>query len=105
MGNKPPKGRPLLILATTSERSVLQQLQLNFSAEIPVPNVRQEELPHIMRESGQFSDQDIHRALGEIGDFTGGVGIKQVKLAIRTAVQDEDRVGRFVEVIGDKIHR
>lgn len=36
MDNKPPKGRPLLVLATTSERTVLQQLQLHFKAQIAV---------------------------------------------------------------------
>lgn len=104
MGNKPPKGRPLLIIATTSERSVLQQLQLKFNAEIAIPNVRQNELPQIMEQSGEFSSQDIQRAVSEIGDFPGGVGIQQVILAIQTAVQDPDRVGRFVEVMGEKIH-
>ncbi|KAF2173856.1 hypothetical protein M409DRAFT_16126 [Zasmidium cellare ATCC 36951] len=104
MGNKPPKGRPLLVIATTSERSVLQQLQLKFNAEIAIPNVRPEELPQIMQQSGEFSNQDIQRAVSEIGDFPGGVGIQQAILAIQTAVQDSDRVGRFVEVMGEKIH-
>merc|ERR1711939_759780 len=78
MENKPPKGRPLLILATTSERTILQQLQLNFMAHIPVPNVQtQQELAHIMQESGAFSAPD--------------------------AMQDPDRTGRFAEVIGEAV--
>jgi vesicle-fusing ATPase len=106
MQNKPPKGRPLLIFATTSSRSVLQQLQLDFSAQIPVPNVQtQSELQVIMRQSGVFSDSDINRALGEIEETTGSktinVGVSSILLAIQTAKQDQDKTGRFAEVLSE----
>ncbi|GAB7366660.1 hypothetical protein MBLNU230_g8643t1 [Neophaeotheca triangularis] len=109
MENKPPKGRPLLIIATTSERTVLQQLQLNFKAQIAVPNVRNlQELGAIMHESGAFEEADIHRALSEIKETTNtdgyvGVGIQTVQLSIETAMQDPDRTGRFVEAICEAI--
>ncbi|KAK5124403.1 hypothetical protein LTR85_001620 [Meristemomyces frigidus] len=108
MDNKPPKGRPLLVLATTSERTVLQQLQLNFKAQIAVPNVQtQQELAHIMQESGAFSSTDVQRAIGEIEQTTGSrninVGVEGVLLGIQTAMQDEDRTGRFAEVISEAI--
>ena len=106
MQNKPPKGRPLLILATTSSRSVLQQLQLEFSAQIPVPNVQtQSELAVVMKQSGVFSDSDINRALGEVEETTGSktinVGVSSVLLAIQTAKQDQDKTGRFAEVLSE----
>jgi len=106
MQNKPPKGRPLLIFATTSSRSVLQQLQLDFSAQIPVPNVQtQSELQVIMKQSGVFSDSDINRALGEIEETTGSktinVGVSSILLAIQTAKQDQDKTGRFAEVLSE----
>ncbi|KAK3068438.1 transport between ER and Golgi ATPase protein [Teratosphaeriaceae sp. CCFEE 6253] len=109
MENKPPRGRPLLILATTSERTVLQQLQLGFNMQIAVPNVNTlEELAHIMRESGAFEGRgEIERVLGELEETTGGkgvgVGIQQVLLLIQTAMQTSDRGGRFVEVMGEAI--
>lgn len=108
MENKPPKGRPLLILATTSERTVLQQLQLNFKAQIAVPNVQtQQELAHIMLESGAFEPQDVQRVMMEIEQTTQrneiGVGVQQVLLGIQTAMQDQDRAGRFAEVICENI--
>jgi len=108
MDNKPPKGRPLLIIATTSERTVLQQLQLNFKAQIAVPNVRtQQELAYIMQESGTFGDADIQRAIAEIEDTTQSrevnVGVQQVLLAVQTAMQDSDRPGRFAEVMSEAI--
>jgi vesicle-fusing ATPase len=106
MQNKPPKGRPLLIFATTSSRSVLQQLQLDFSAQIPVPNVQtQSELAVIMKQSGVFSDSDINRAIGEIEETTGSktinVGVSSILLAIQTAKQDQDKTGRFAEVVSE----
>ncbi|KAK5115578.1 hypothetical protein LTR62_001237 [Meristemomyces frigidus] len=108
MENKPPKGRPLLIIATTSERTVLQQLQMYFKMQIPVPNVQtQAELGVIMRDSGLFSDSDVQRAIGEIEESVGGrgvgVGVQQVLLCMQTAMQDQDRTGRFVEVLGEAI--
>lgn len=106
MQNKPPKGRPLLIFATTSSRSVLQQLQLEFSAQIPVPNVQtQSELAVVMKQSGVFSDSDINRALGEVEETTGtktiNVGVSGILLAIQTAKQDQDKTGRFAEVLSE----
>jgi vesicle-fusing ATPase len=108
MANKPPKARPLLILATTSERTVMQQLQLNFMAQIAVPNVQtQQELAHIMQESGAFQPNDIQRAIGEIESVIGsrdiGVGVAQILLGVQTAMQDPDRAGRFAEVMCDAI--
>lgn len=108
MDNKPPKGRPLLIIATTSERTVLQQLQLYFKAQIAVPNVlSQQELAHVMQESGAFGPSDVQRVIGEIEETTGkrelGVGIQQVLLGIQTAMQDSDRAGRFAEVMCEAI--
>jgi len=109
MEQKPPKGRPLLILATTSERTVLQQLQLAFKAQIAVPNLQtQAELAHVMRESGQFDEEGIRRAIGEIEATTGGknigVGIQQIILSIQTAMQDPDRAGRFAEVMCEAVN-
>jgi vesicle-fusing ATPase len=110
MDNKPPKGRPLLILATTSSRTVLQQLELEFNEEIAVPNVQsQQELAHIMQESGAFDQNDIQRAIGEIEQTMQnkniGVGVQQILLGIQTAKQDPDRAGRFVEVMCENIAR
>lgn len=89
MKNKPPKARPLLILATTSEKTVMNQLQLEFRAQIAVPNVRtQQELGHIMQESRAFEESDIRRAIGEIEETTQsrdiGVGVSQILLGVQT---------------------
>jgi vesicle-fusing ATPase len=100
----------LLIFVTTTERSVLTQLDLfsRFDAEIAVPNVNsQQELAHILRASGAFEDRDQQRAISEIEEITGGkeigVGIKKILTGIETAKQDQDVPGRFARVMSRAI--
>jgi vesicle-fusing ATPase len=105
MAKQPPEGRPLLILATTSQRTIMQQLELDFIFEIPVPNLRtQQELHRVMKESGAFDDEAIRRAIGEIEAVTGakeiGVGIKQILLAMEgAALGSDDPAIRFAEIM------
>ena len=101
---QPPKGRRLLVLATSSERAVLQQLDLfsSFDADIAVPNVRgYDELAYILQQAGGL--QDAERAVDELRRTTGrdevGVGIKKILLGMETARQDRDVAGRFASVI------
>ena len=102
----------MLILATTTERSVLQQLDLfsRFDAEIPVPNVNsQRELGFILEESRAFPSSDqVKSAIDEIQATTGGsevgVGIKKILTGIETAKQDpQDMAGRFAAVMSQAI--
>lgn len=111
LGKQPPKGRKLLVLATTTESTVLQQLDLfsRFDADIPIPNVNtQNELAHVLQKSGAFSDQDLQRTIGEIQESTGdtkiGVGIKKILTGIETAQQDPDLPGRFASVVTRQIN-
>lgn len=101
---EPPRGRSLLVLATTGERSVLQQLGLftSFNSDIAVPHVNtHQELLHILDHSRAF--QDPARAISELKSQTQSdtvaVGIKNILLGIETAKQDRDREGEFANVI------
>lgn len=103
---QPPKGRRLLILATTTERSILKQLDVyhSFNSDILVPNVQTyDELAYILRETQAFPPPEVDRALQGIHELTQsekiGVGIKKVLLGIGTAKQDTDAAGRFASVI------
>ncbi|EWC46118.1 vesicular-fusion protein sec18 [Drechslerella stenobrocha 248] len=103
---QPPKGRRLLILATTTSRSVLSQLDIlnTFDGELGVPNVgTYEELAHILAELRAFGERDTHNAVRQLADITAsrklGVGIKKIILAVETALQDDDKPGRFASVM------
>ena len=107
---QPTKDRRLLVLATTTQRAVLKNLDVynSFNSDIMVPHVNTyEELQFIMEQSNAFDQQEIGMALSEIGgisdDGTIGVGVKKVLLGIETAKQDADKVGRFVRVINRAI--
>ena len=104
------QGRRLLILATTTQRSILTQLDLfnSFDADIPIPNVNTHaELAHLLHDSRGLSTQDQQRAIQELGELTGsdqvGVGVKKILLGIETARQDEDMPGRFARVMARAI--
>ena len=101
---EPPSGRRLLILATTGDRSTLQQLDLwtSFDSDLAVPNVKgHQELDFILQQSQAFRDPS--RAIQELRETTQSdevsVGIKRVLLGIETAKQDPDREGRFAQTI------
>ena len=106
---RPPKGRKLLILITTSQRTVLQQLDFwgNIDDELPVANVNSfQELEFIMQQSKLFSQQDTQQSINEIREIAGsevGVGIKKVLSAIETAKQDKDMANRFASVMSRAI--
>lgn len=107
---QPPSGRRLLILATTTERSVLQQLDMfgHFNSDVSVPTLRTfDELALVMKESKAFAGDDVRNAIEEIRDITRseevGVGIKKVLLGIETAKQDANMASRFASVIARAI--
>lgn len=109
LGKPPPNDRRLLILATTTQRSILQQLDLfnSFDSDIPVPNImRYDELEHVMRHTQAFSDGDLRASLAEIREYARDkgedkvdVGVKKVLMAIYKAQQDRDMATRFAGTI------
>ncbi|KAJ9295602.1 hypothetical protein DTO271G3_6058 [Paecilomyces variotii] len=103
---QPTKGRRLLILATTTERAVLKQLDLynSFNSDIMVPTVNTpDELKYVLEQSGSFNPQEVQQSIEGIAGISEetriGVGVKRVLLGIETAKQDPDKVGRFTRVI------
>ncbi|KAL7624597.1 transport between ER and Golgi ATPase protein [Parahypoxylon ruwenzoriense] len=89
---RPPKNRRLLIIATTSQRSMLDQHGVfAFDREIAVPAVKDHrELQALLIASGKFSGPtDINEALNELSTITGtqevGIGVKAVFSALETA--------------------
>ncbi len=106
------QGRRLLVLATTSQRSVIQQLDLYscFDRELAIPNVNtHNELAAVLREVRAFdSDADMAESLNMLRETTGsdevGVGVKRVLLGIETAKQmPQEKVERFADVMARMI--
>ncbi|KAI1099714.1 AAA-domain-containing protein [Jackrogersella minutella] len=89
---RPPKGRRLLIIATTSQRSMLDQHGVfAWDREIAVPAVRDtRELQALLSASGKFNGPaDVTEALNELQTLTGkqeiGIGVKAIFSALETA--------------------
>ena len=107
--NEPPNDKRLLILATTSQKSVLQQLDLytGFDADIAVPNVTgYEELRYAIEHSRVFQDPEraIRALQTNVRGQKIGVGIKKVLKGIKTAEQDpENMEERFADVIAGAV--
>jgi len=108
----PPKGHRLLVIATTSQRSILDQLDVvsAFDREIPVPAVRDlRELGVILTEAGMFgSPADINEALNSVRSYAServGVGIKTILTTAETAKLSSDPIQWFGEQIATEIAR
>ncbi|KAI0019473.1 P-loop containing nucleoside triphosphate hydrolase protein [Xylariomycetidae sp. FL0641] len=97
LDTRPPKGRKLLVIATTSQRSMLNQHGVfKFDREIAVPAVHdRNELRRVLEDSGRFDDDPatIEETLNELQSITGtqsvGIGIKAVFTALETALERE----------------
>jgi vesicle-fusing ATPase len=107
---RPPKNRRLLIIGTTSERSILKQMDFmnSFDAEIPVPTVPSlRELDEILKSVNVFDSQTRKTVLQELESMnpTGEVkvGIKRILSILETSMQDEDAPGRFVSLLVEGI--
>jgi len=107
---RPPKSRRLLIIGTTSERTVLRQMDVinAFDAEIPVPTVASlKELNEILKSVQIFEDETRRGVLDELETITRSrdvkVGIKKILTILETSRQDEDVARRFVDLMSNSI--
>ncbi|RKP27921.1 P-loop containing nucleoside triphosphate hydrolase protein [Syncephalis pseudoplumigaleata] len=98
--------RRLLILATTSQRAVLSNMNMmdTFDADICVYNVRRlREVETVITELGLFTDEEIFQAMQQLQQSNIedrlNIGIKKLITMAETARQDSDKVGRFVELL------
>jgi vesicle-fusing ATPase len=107
---RPPKSRRLLIIGTTSERTVLRQMDVinSFDAEIPVPTVPNlRDLNEILKSVDAFDDKTRHGVVQELESITNTkdvkVGIKKILSILETSRQDEDVGRRFVDLMANSI--
>ena len=104
LSKQPPEGRRLLILATTSEQTIMRQLNLTrkFQNMIPVPYLHtREELAsalHLRKAFGgdRQAQQEAVARVFENNDNVG-VGIKNVLFQAESAMRSADPVGVFAD--------
>ncbi|RDW64925.1 AAA-domain-containing protein [Coleophoma cylindrospora] len=111
LSKRPPHPRRLLVIGTTSSRSVLKNLGPSiFNREIAVPNVNSaSELASILRQVKAFeSEADLAQALNELQEATGadeiGLGIKSVLLAVAEARRSGQQApSAFADIVRQQI--
>jgi vesicle-fusing ATPase len=102
----PPKGNKLLILCTTTNRAVLEQMDMAdvFNAELYVGNITSlDVVARVVRDLGVFSASELGRAIKMLEDAgVGGniaVGVKKLMMICEMARQDVDKVEKFVDAV------
>jgi vesicle-fusing ATPase len=109
----PPKGHRLLVLATTSQLSVMEQLDITtaFDRQIRVPAVQDsKEMAAVLAASGAFDGPGgVNEVMNKVGEFTGsdrvGVGIKTILTTAETARLSAEPAEWFAEQIAGQIAR
>nr|CAG8448754.1 3914_t:CDS:10 [Entrophospora candida] len=102
---RPPKDRRLLILATTNEKSVLQQMDMSdcFNSEIEVPNINDlNSIEIVLKELALFNNDEREQALEILRQnhlIKINIGIKKLLMIIEMSRQDVDKVDKFVSTI------
>jgi vesicle-fusing ATPase len=107
----PPKGHRLLILATTSQLPVMEQLDITtaFDRQIRVPAVQDtREMANVLTESGAFEGPaDVNEVLNRLREYSSsdrvGVGIKTILTTAETARLSAEPAEWFAEQIAGQI--
>lgn len=103
---KPPKDRRLLILGTTTERRVLDQMDMAdaFNSEIYVPTITSlEGIDIVLQQLGLFTDAERERTISLLQqagmEQRLAIGIKKLLMVIEMARQDADKIEKFVNTL------
>ncbi|KAJ8660277.1 hypothetical protein O0I10_004139 [Lichtheimia ornata] len=103
---KPPKDRRLLILGTTTERRVLDQMDMAdaFNSEIYVPTITSlEGIDIVLQQLGLFTDAERQRTMSLLQqagmEQRLAIGIKKLLMVIEMARQDADKIEKFVNTL------
>ena len=100
----PPKGRKLLVIATTSERDVMKEFGLyqTFSKVVHVPNVsRGGEILNVIEQLDCFNKNEMDFLSKELRRKTLSIGIKNLLDVIELSKQTTDayRVAKFISTL------
>ena len=106
----PQQNHKLLIIATTSQRHVLEQMEMldAFNSSVYVPNITGlNAIDVVLREMKVFSENEQQRAVQSIraSGVEGklSVSVKKLLYMAEMAAQDVDKVDKFVETIRESV--
>lgn len=105
----PPKGRRLLILATSSRREVLDQMEMIscFTTVLHVPNLsRPEQVVSVVRESGVLGAQGLADLERRMGGRRTNIGVKKLLglLDMVAQTQEGERVSRLMDRLEEEMY-
>ncbi|XJO78664.1 hypothetical protein BDV3_003069 [Batrachochytrium dendrobatidis] len=109
----PPKGHKLLILATTSQKNVLEQMELidAFNSSIYIPNITHlPSIQHVLMELKPFPDYDCKKAIQSLQQYLSSsttnpklsISIKKLLYIAEMAGQDVDHAEKFVQTVTEE---
>jgi len=105
---KAQKGRKLLIIGTTSNQLILEEMQVlsSFNAVLRIPNISKgEEMSKVLKSLGSFSESTIAKiAKSDIKDIPMKKLIminEMARLELSDSSSDEAAVNRFLECAED----
>ncbi|ORX60980.1 AAA-domain-containing protein [Piromyces finnis] len=103
---QPPKGHKLLLISTTSQKNILQEMDMldAFDAEIYVPSIKSlSSIDIVLKEIELFSDSERSYAMKsiskEIQSNYISIGVKKLLMIAEMARQDDDKVSKFVSTL------
>lgn len=109
LGKRPPKDRRLLILATTSNKPMLTDMEISdaFLADIRVPNITSlRSIDHVLRQTELFvNEEDQARCLGLLqsaglaDEERLNIGIKKLLSEIEMARLDDDPADKITAAL------
>ena len=109
MKKLPPKNHKLLILASTSQKAVLEQMELvdAFNTSVYVPNITTlGSLEILLNSLGTFQPREVDDVLNGLKsakiDTKISVPVKKLIYMTEMAIQDSDKVDKLVQSITEE---
>jgi len=103
---QPPKGHKLLLISTTSQKNILQEMDMldSFDAEIYVPSIKSlNSIGIVLKEIELFSDSEracvMKNISQEIQSNYVSIGVKKLLMIAEMARQDDDKASKFVSTL------
>ena len=104
---QPPKGKKLLVIATTSRKDVLDQMEIMsaFTDVLHVPNLRRDsEMMAVVRHSGVVTEPHLGSLERQLKDRRANIGVKKLLglLDMVRQVGEGDRIGKLVSKLEEE---